>query len=75
MTENVRIDQSAATKNWTPYQKIKEASATTGLSQFFLRNGCKSGFVPCLRSGSTYYVNIPALLKKLDSQSERSEAG
>lgn len=73
MTTQIKWD--VPIRHGPPYQKIKEASATTGLSQFFLRNGCKSGFVPCLRSGSTYYVNIPALLKKLDSQSERSEAG
>ncbi len=50
-----------------PFQKIKDASITTGLSQFFLRNGCKDGSVPNVKSGGVYYVNIPALLKKLDS--------
>lgn len=48
-----------------PFQKIAEASKTTGLSQYFLRNGCKDGSVPHIKSGTTYLVNVPALLKKL----------
>lgn len=49
----------------TPFQKIDEACATTGLSKFFLRNGCKDGTVPHIKSGRTYYIDVPALLKKL----------
>lgn len=49
----------------TPFQKIVEASKTTGLSQYFLRNGCKDGSVPHVKSGTTYLINVPALLKKL----------
>lgn len=48
-----------------PFQKIPQASKTTGLSQYFLRNGCKNGSIPHIRSGTAYLVNIPALLKKL----------
>lgn len=51
-----------------PYQKITDACRTTGLSQFFLRNGCRDGTVPHIRSGKTYYVNVPALLDKLATQ-------
>lgn len=50
-----------------PFQKIREACATTGLSQFYLRNGCKNGSIPHIKSGGTYYINIPALLKKLEA--------
>lgn len=49
----------------TPFQKIAEASKTTGLSQYFLRQGCKDGSVPHIKSGTVYLVNVPALLKKL----------
>lgn len=49
-----------------PFQKIREACATTGLSQFYLRNGCKDGSIPHIKSGGTYYINVPALLKKLE---------
>ena len=48
-----------------PMQKIKEACKTTGLSQYYLRKGCKDGSVPCVKSGSTYYVNVPVLLENL----------
>ena len=51
--------------NMIPMQKIKDACKTTGLSQYYLRNGCKDGTVPCVKSGNTYYVNVPALLKQL----------
>lgn len=47
-----------------PFQKINEACRTTGLSKFYLRNGCRDGTIPCIRSGKTYLVNIPALYKK-----------
>ena len=50
-----------------PFQKIPDACAITGLSQFYLRNGCKNGTVPHIKSGTTYYINIPALLKKLEA--------
>lgn len=32
--------------NNTPFQKITEACKTTGLSQYFLRKGCKAGTIP-----------------------------
>lgn len=55
-----------ATKNVsTPFQKIKEASRTTGLSQYYLRQGCRDGTVPFARCGSVYMVNVPALLRQL----------
>lgn len=49
----------------TPFLKIKDAVTATGLSAYYLRSGCKDGTVPCVRSGQTYYVNVPALLEKL----------
>lgn len=49
----------------TPFQKIPEACKTTGLSQYFLRKGCKDGSIPHIRSGPTYYIDVPALLRKL----------
>lgn len=47
------------------FQKIPEACKTTGLSQYFLRKGCKDGTIPHVRSGTVYYINVPALLDKL----------
>lgn len=51
--------------NNTPFLKIEEAATATGLSRYFLRQGCRDGSVPHVRSGKTYFVNVPALLKKL----------
>ncbi|MCD8052154.1 MAG: hypothetical protein LUE89_10845 [Clostridiales bacterium] len=55
--------------NWTydgpPFASIVEASKATGLSQYYLRRGCKSGEVPCVKSGDKYLVNLPALYRKL----------
>ena len=48
-----------------PFQKIGEACRTTGLSQYYLRKGCRDGSIPCIRSGQTFYVNVPALLEQL----------
>lgn len=49
----------------TPFQRIPDAVKSTGLSAYYLRNGCKDGTVPHIRSGKTYYVNVPALLRQL----------
>ena len=48
-----------------PFQKIAEACKTTGLSQYFLRQGCKDGTIPHIKSGGVYYINIPALMEAL----------
>lgn len=56
--------------NKVPFMKIKDASRATGLSQYALRNGCKDGSVPCIRSGNIYFINVPALLRKLEAESE-----
>jgi len=54
----------------TPFMKINDAVRATGLSAYFLRNGCKDGSVPHITSGTTYFINVPALLRKLDAESE-----
>ena len=56
----------------TPYMKIKDAVAATGLSAYFLRNGCRDGSVPCIRSGRTYYINVNELLRQLNEESKNS---
>lgn len=57
----------------TPFQRIAQACKTTGLSQYYLRQGCKAGTIPHVKSGDTYYVNIPALLRQLGVTEEESE--
>ena len=49
----------------TPFQKIPDACRTTGLSQYYLRKGCKDGSIPHIKSGPTYYSNVPELLLQL----------
>lgn len=54
--------------NNTPFLKIEEAAKATGLSRYFLRVGCRNGTVPHVKSGTTYFINVPALLKKLNDE-------
>ena len=51
-----------------PFQRDPAACRITGLSQTYLRAGCKDGTIPHIRSGSIYYINVPALLKKLNDE-------
>lgn len=55
------------------FLKIRDAATATGLSQYFLRNGCKDGSVPHIKSGKVYLVNVPALVRKLDADSVQHE--
>jgi len=48
-----------------PFQKISDACRITGLSQYFLRQGCRDGTVPHIKSGGVYYVNVAALLRQM----------
>ena len=58
-----------------PFQKITDAATTTGLSQYFLRSGCRDGSVPHVKSGTTYFVNVPALLRKLGVDDDTAKKG
>lgn len=46
-----------------PFQKIAEASRTTGLSKYCLYKGCRDNTIPHKTSGRTYYINVQELLK------------
>ena len=61
------------TKGYTPFLRIKDAAAVTGLSQFYLRKGCRDGSIPHITSGTTYFINLPALLRQLDAESTQAE--
>ena len=62
------MPRQAKTNDNAPFQRVPAACRITGLSQTYLRAGCKDGTVPHIRSGSTYYINIPALLQKLNEE-------
>lgn len=49
----------------TPFMKIDKACAVTGLSRFYLRQGCKNGSIPHVMNGKVYMINVPALLEQL----------
>lgn len=51
-----------------PFQKITEACKNTGLSQYYLRQGCKNGTIPHIKSGGVYYINVPALMDELEKK-------
>lgn len=57
----------------TPFQKIPAASRVTGLSQYFLRRGCRDGSIPHIMSGTVYLVNVPALLRKFNTDGDAEE--
>lgn len=61
--------------NNKPFMSIEEAAETTGLSTFYLRNGCKAGSVPHVKSGKKYLVNVSALLQSLGVPMKSVEAG
>lgn len=58
----------------TSFMKIKDAARVTGLSMYYLRNGCKDGSVPHVKSGTVYLVNMPRLLEKLDALEQGGQA-
>jgi hypothetical protein len=35
-----------------------------------LRNGCKDGTVPHIKSGKKYLINVPALLRMLNAEED-----
>lgn len=53
-----------------PFQIIAEACKTTGLSQYFLRQGCKNGTIPHIKSGGVYYINVQALVEQLGKREQ-----
>jgi hypothetical protein len=56
-----------------PFQTIEQTCRTTGLSQYYLRKGCRDGSIPCVRSGRVFYIDVPALVEKLRNGGVRSE--
>ena len=52
-----------------PWQSIRDASHTTGISQYYIRQGILNGNIPHVKSGAKYLVNVPRLLEKLEEQS------
>ena len=58
-----------------PFQSIKEACNSTGISQFAIRKGVKAGTVPHIRIGTKILVNVPAFLSLMDERSKKATTG
>lgn len=61
-------ESTAQQKDPRPFPKIKEAARRSGLSEFFIRRGCKDGSIPCIRSGATYLVDYDGMIDRLREQ-------
>lgn len=57
------------------FLSIRSAAQATGLSQIFLRAGCRDGSIPHIRAGVKYLVNMPLLLAQLDAASAGQKEG
>ena len=58
-----------------PYQSIAAACRSTGLSQHYLRQGCRTGTVPHVMAGTKYLVDVPALLASLRTHGNADKEG
>ena len=50
-------------------QPVAVASYITGLSQKFLRDGCRAGTIPHIKIGTDYRINMPLLMAQIDKES------
>lgn len=50
-------------------QPITVASYVTGLSQKYIRAGCRAGTIPHIRIGNDYRINVPLLMAQIDKES------
>lgn len=55
-----------------PYQPINGASRITGLASGYIRDGCRSGKIPCLRIGQEYRVCMKLFLMQLENEAASS---
>ena len=55
-----------------PYQSIRGTARITGLSQIFIRSGCKAGTIPHVMCGSEYRINVPLFMEQLNAQAASS---
>ena len=58
-----------------PFLGLQEAAEVTGLSVYYLRNGCRAGTIPHILAGNEYRVNIAALLDQMEVPYERLRIG
>lgn len=52
----------------TPFQGVRDAAKTTGVSEFFIRAGLRAGTIPSIRSGNKYLIDVEGLVLQLQQQ-------
>lgn len=52
-----------------PYQSPRNAAYLTGVSLWYIREGCKAGTIPHIRVGRDYRVNMPRFMEQLNRES------
>lgn len=57
------------------YMNIEEAANYTGISKFYIRNGCKKNEIPHIMAGTKYLVNVPRFLELLEAQASNKTEG
>ena len=50
-----------------PILSIKTAAEITGLSQYYIRNGCRAGTIPHIMSGNRYKVDLQRFAETISS--------
>lgn len=66
MSRRAAIDRNAV------LQPIKAAAAITGLSQKYLRTGCRTGQIPHLKIGGDYRICMPEFIAQIQKESRRA---
>lgn len=56
----------------TPFGTIPEAARRLGASEFFIRQMCRSGEIPCIRCGAKYLVDIAGAVEVLSARARRA---
>ena len=50
-----------------PFQSVKDAARSTGLSEHYLRTEIKKGTIAIIMSGNKAYINMSKLMDRLNA--------
>lgn len=56
-----------------PYQTPRAAAYLTGLSLWYIREGCKAGTIPHIRVGRDYRIDMQQLREQLKRESQNTK--
>lgn len=63
--------QTQNTQASRPFQSIRQAARTTGISEYQLRQMHRDGMLPGFHSGTKFNVDVPRLLDQLREPRDR----